>query len=303
MGTHAAVESIQLENLTKSFGKLTAVQDLSFSVAPGEVLGFLGPNGAGKTTVMRILIGLLAPTSGAATVLGYDVKKRDTKMLSRIGYLPGTLALYENLTALEFLTFISKMRRLDTRNIIDQLAQRLQLDLHRHIHDLSKGNRQKVGVISAFMHEPDVLILDEPTGGLDPLMQREFELMLTEAKSRGAAILLSSHVMSEAENLGNRIAVINQGKLLMLEDIATLKLKTLKKIEFAFSKPIDPKQFASLPGVRSVEATANRLLFEVVGAETELLQKASALGALSVRSQEPSLDEIFLGLIENGGLK
>lgn len=303
MGTHETAESVHLENLTKVFGKLTAVDNLSLTVAPGEVLGFLGPNGAGKTTVMRMLIGLLKPTTGSAAILGFDVHNRDPAMLARIGYLPGTLRLYENLTGREFLNFAARMRKRNCDLQISDLADRLQLDLRRHIHDLSKGNLQKVGVIAAFMHNPDVLILDEPTSGLDPLMQREFEGMLDEAKKRGAATLLSSHVMSEAETLATRIAIINQGKLLMLDDISKLKLKTLKRVEFTFTSEVDAAQFMGLGGVRSAEVIDKRLRCEVIGAETELLKRAASLGAIAVRSEEPGLDEIFLSLIENGGAR
>lgn len=296
---HAAVESIQLENLTKRFGKVTAVNDLSLSVAPGEVLGFLGPNGAGKTTTMRMLIGLQRPTSGGATILGYDVKKRSPQMLARIGYLPGSLAIYENYTGHGLLRLLAKMRNKNCDQQMHSMAERLQLDLNRHIHDLSKGNRQKVGVISAFMHEPDVLILDEPTSGLDPLMQREFEGMLADAKARGAATLLSSHVMSEVEHLSNRIAIINQGKLLMLEDVAELKLKAMHRIEFSFATAPSADHFKSIAGVQNVQVIGQRMLCEVTGVETELLRKAVELGAISVRTEEPSLDEIFLSLIGN----
>lgn len=300
MGEHVANEAIRLENLTKKFGKLTAVDNFTLSVAPGEVLGFLGPNGAGKTTTMRMLIGLMAPTSGEASVLGFDVRKRSTQMLSRMGYLPGSLALYENLTGREFLRFAAKLRGKNCDDQIASLAARLQLDLNKHIHDLSKGNRQKVGIVSAFMHQPDVLILDEPTSGLDPLMQREFEGMLADAKARGAAILLSSHVMSEVEHLSSRVAIIDRGKLLTQDTVAALKLKALHRIEFTFETPVDAAQFASIAGVKNATAIKNRVLCEVTGAETELLRKAADLKAIAVRSEEPRLDEIFLGLFEEG---
>ena len=303
MGTHVAVEAIQLENLTKAFGKLKAVDDLSLSIAPGEVLGFLGPNGAGKTTTMRMLVGLLKPTSGAATILGFDVSKRNPKMLARIGYLPGSLNLYENLTGHEFLSFVSKVRRQDCSQQISALANRLDLDLHKHLHDLSKGNRQKVGVVAAFMHQPEVLILDEPTSGLDPLMQREFEGMLAEAKSRGAATLLSSHVMSEVENLSDRVAIIEHGRLRMLDRVASLKEKALHRLEFTFDHAVAETEFANIDGVRGTHAVGNWILLEVTGSEAEVLAKAAALGAVGVKSEEPSLDEIFLGLIGNGGAK
>ena len=150
MGTHVAHEAIRLEELTKVFGKTKAVDALSLNVAPGEVLGFLGPNGAGKTTTMRMLTGLIKPTSGMAMLAGFDVSKRSAKMLAKVGYLPGSLSLYQNLTGNEFLHFLAKMRKVDCKEQIHSLAEKLQVDLHKHIHDLSKGNRQKVGVISAF---------------------------------------------------------------------------------------------------------------------------------------------------------
>lgn len=296
-------DSIVLSGLTKRFGKLTAVDSLSFSVKPGEVLGFLGPNGAGKTTAMRMLVGLLTPTEGSATVLGFDVRKRDKQMLADIGYLPGAFELYENLTGIEFLHFLAKMRKKDCSENISKLAAKLNVDLHRHIHDLSKGNRQKLGVISAFMHEPKVLILDEPTSGLDPIVQREFEGILREATGRGAAVLLSSHVLSEVEHLSNRIAIINHGKLVVLDDISTLKTKALRRVEFSFENDFDENAFRNLTGVSKVTKTGKRVLCEVTGSETELLKLAANLGASSVRTEEINLEEIFVGLIDDGDCK
>lgn len=293
--------AIELQGLTKQFGSLTAVDNLSLTVRAGEVLGFLGPNGAGKTTTMRMLTGLISPMSGSASILGFDIRNREPEMLGRIGYLPGTLALYENLSSRDFFDFIARIRKRDCSTQINKLAERLRLDLEPHIHDLSKGNRQKVGVIAAFMHEPDVLILDEPTSGLDPLMQREFEAMLDEAKQRGAAVLLSSHVMSEVENLSDRVAIIDNGRLLLLDTVSALKLKALHRAEFTFAEPVDVAAFAHLEGVRAVKAINNRILIEVAGTETAMLRKAADLGALSVRTEEPNLDEIFLSLLANGG--
>jgi ABC-2 type transport system ATP-binding protein len=303
-GVAAAVDtavSVRLSGLTKTFGSFTAVDGLSLSVNSGEVLGFLGPNGAGKTTTMRMLVGLLSPTRGSANILGHDVRRREPAMLAEIGYLPGSLRLYENLSAREFLRFVATMRRRNCDQQISGLADRLQLDVRKHLHDLSKGNRQKVGVIAAFMHEPRVLILDEPTSGLDPLMQREFEGMLAEAAARGAAVILSSHVMSEVENLSHRVAIINAGKLLILEDTAQLKLTALQRLEFTFDRAVDGGEFLALPGVRSAHAIGNRIVCEVTGPESEVVHTAAMLGVLSVRSHEPTLDEIFLDLITTGG--
>lgn len=300
MGMHEAKESIRLESLTKKFGKLTAVESLTFSVAPGEVLGFLGPNGAGKTTTMRMLLGLIKPTTGLATISGFDVSKRNPKMLAKIGYLPGSMAAYKNLTGHEFLTFIGKIRRKDCTKQFTALAQRLELDLHKHIHDLSKGNQQKIGVVAAFMHEPEVLILDEPTSGLDPLMQRQFEEILGEAMKRGAATLLSSHVMSEVENLSDRVAIIDKGNLLLLNSVADLKMKALRRIEFDFPQAVNPEKFKILAGVTQVDSFENRIVLEVTGSVTDVLKLAVEHGVTTVKSEEPSLDEIFVGLIDGG---
>ena len=188
--------AIALKNLTKSYGKSRGIEDISFEVFPGEVFGFLGPNGAGKTTAIRTLVGLINATSGSAEILGQNALESTVGLRAQIGYLPGVLSIYKGFTAWQYLQFIAKMRGVNCDAKINEYAKRLNLDLHKHISDLSKGNRQKVGVIQAFMHQPAVLFLDEPTSGLDPIVQREFEEILDEAKARGAAVRLSSHVLS-----------------------------------------------------------------------------------------------------------
>jgi len=277
------------------YGKDRGIEDISFEVSPGQVFGFLGPNGAGKSTAMRTLIGLTSATSGSATILGKNSLIQDSALLARIGYLPGVFSPYRNLTALEYLTFISKLRKVDTKAIVLEYAERLNLNLHRHIHDLSKGNRQKVGVIQAFMHQPDVLILDEPTSGLDPIIQREFELILEMAKNRGAAILLSSHVLSEVEHLADRVAVISDGKLLLNEPIDELKSKASHTITFVFERPIDLSKFQEVAPVLSYKE--NTLVCQVTKSEKELLKLAASFDAVSVQTNEPTLDRIFLELL------
>ena len=293
--------SIELQHLTKRYGRSRGIEDVTFSVNQGEVLGFLGPNGAGKTTAIRVLAGLIHATSGTASVLGYDTAKRSPKMLNRIGYLPGSYDAYRNLTANEFLDWVGRMRHLDISRLKHQLADRFELDLRKHIHDLSKGNRQKVGVVMAFMHNPDVLILDEPTSGLDPLVQREFELLLAESKARGAAILLSSHVLSDVEHLADRVAIINQGKLVLLDSISALKQRATRSLELAFAQPVNADWFAGLPGVKKVDVVGNRLICSVEGVETEVLRVAAENGVETVTSRESSLDEIFYSAIGGAG--
>lgn len=295
--------AIELRNLTKSYGKNRGIENISFSVEQGEVLGFLGPNGAGKTTCIRTLMGLIKATSGQATILGHDALLAPASLRSRVGYLPGVFAVYENYTALELLRFLAKMRNVDCEDAILSYADRLKLDLHRHIHDLSKGNRQKVGVIQAFMHNPDVLFLDEPTSGLDPLVQREFETILDEAKARGAAVVLSSHVMSEVEHLADRVAIINEGKLVVLDQISSLKKKARQQVFLYFDHPVEASQFNQIAGVSEVHVRANEISCVIVGEETELLRVAANNGVTSIRTHEPTLDEIFMSYINEGSIQ
>lgn len=295
--------AIELSHLTKKYGKSVGIENVTLQVQPGEVLGFLGPNGAGKTTAMRVLMGLIAATSGEARVLGFDSGKRDPAMLARIGYLPGSFMAYKNLTGGAYLNFFSKMRGIDNHRQIHHLAERLELNLNRHIHDLSKGNRQKVGLIQAFMHTPDVLILDEPTSGLDPVVQHEFEKMLDEAKARGAAVLLSSHVLSDVEYLANRVAIINEGSLVLVDEINNLKKRTVRKIEITFASDVDPAHFAAIAGVSDVKLIGKRLVCSVEGLETEVIRMAAQLGAEMMTTHETGLDEIFFSAINHGAVK
>lgn len=293
--------AIRFERLTKYYGRDLGVADLTFEVYPGEVFGFLGPNGAGKTTAMRALVGLLMITSGRAEILGVDVSSATPEIRRRIGYLPGSPSLYENLTGLEHLLFLSRMRGVDCTREIKSIAQRLDLDLHRHIHDLSRGNQQKVGVIQAFMHQPDILILDEPTSGLDPIVQREFAVLVDEAQSRGAAVLLSSHVLSEVEHLADRVVIINAGKQLLVDEISRLKERTVRSIDLFFTSPVAKDIFSEITGVKEVRVYGNRVNCTVIGAENELLRSAVEHGVESVQTHESSLDDIFFSIISGGG--
>lgn len=290
------IPAIELSNLTKSYGKARGVEDISFTVNKGQVLGFLGPNGAGKTTAMRAMLGLIKATSGSSLILGKNSLVHDSDLLSRIGYLPGALALYKNQSGYQYLHYISKLRKVNCENAIRNLAERLKLDLSKDIHALSKGNRQKVSVIQAFMHNPEVLILDEPTSGLDPLIQCEFKEILQEAKERGVAILLSSHVLSEVENLADRIAIISEGRIVLNEDIATLKSRVEHTITFSFSSMPDISKYRSIS--KSVSFNEDSITCSVSGAEQALLKQAATDGAIRVRTNEPSLDEIFLNLLD-----
>lgn len=292
--------AISLHNLTKSYGKSRGIENVTFEVFPGEVFGFLGPNGAGKTTAIRTLVGLINATSGSAEILGEDALSSSVKLRSKIGYLPGVLSIYKGYTAWQYLQFIAKMRGTNCDEKITEYAARLKLDLHKHISDLSKGNRQKVGVIQAFMHQPDVLFLDEPTSGLDPIVQREFEAILDEAKARGAAVMLSSHVLSEVEHLADRVAIINEGRLVIVEKISVLKEKAPRTIDLYFNKEVDQSIFNQIQGIKDLQVKGSRASCTVIGSESQLLTVALNNGLESVRTHEPTLDEIFLTLVSAG---
>lgn len=288
---------VSIKHLTKWYGKTRGIDDVSFEIHRGEVFGFLGPNGAGKTTTIRTLLGLINRTSGDATLLGQDAFANNLELRKRIGYLPGVASTYTNYTARKYLALISHLRRIDCTEKINEYAQRLDLNLDMHIHDLSKGNKQKVSVIQAFMHQPELLFLDEPTSGLDPLVQREFEKLLDETKARGATVVLSSHVLSEVEHLANRVAIINEGRIVLVDEISSLKSKAVRKIEFSFDRMVAPEEFAHIPQVKVLSANHKRVILEVKGSESELIKKAAELGATEVRTHDSSLDEIFVDLV------
>ena len=289
--------AVSLNKLSKNYGSTRGIFEVTFDVYAGEVMGFLGPNGAGKTTAIRTLLGLIKATSGAATILGKNALIPNVELRRKIGYLPGIAATYDRYTALGYLDFIARMRGLELEAEIRKLARRLDLDINEHIHDLSKGNRQKVSVIQAFMHSPDVLFLDEPTSGLDPLVQREFEKILDETRDRGAAIVLSSHVLSEVEHLANRIAIIDRGEIVIVDEISTLKAKARHRIDLFFDSKIKRDDFNKVPNIKEIEVEDGSLHCVVTGSEHELLKRAVELGVNEVRTQESSLEEIFLGLV------
>lgn len=289
--------AVSLEKLTKNYGTSRGICEVSFEVYAGEVMGFLGPNGAGKTTAIRTLLGLIKVSSGKATILGVNALDSNVNLRRKIGYLPGIAATYDRYTALGYLDFIARMRGLELEGEIRTLARRLDLNITERIQDLSKGNRQKVSVIQAFMHSPDVLFLDEPTSGLDPLVQREFEKILDEARDRGAAVILSSHVLSEVEHLADRIAIIDQGSIVVVDEISTLKARARRRIDLFFEKQIAEGDFAKVPNIKEIEVVDGSLRCVVTGSEFELLKRAVDLGVTEVRTHESSLEEIFLGLV------
>ena len=292
MSTSQAAISVQ--GLTKYYGSRLGVEDVSFDVHPGQVMGFLGPNGSGKTTVMRLLVGLLRITRGEARILGEDVNDPKGRVRRHVGYLPGTLALYENMTVGQYLSLLADLRGSDCFTEALAMCARLQLSAASPIKGLSKGNKQKVGVVQAFMHSPPVLILDEPTAGLDPIVQREFENLVRERCRSGAAILLSSHVLSEVEQLASDVVILDHGHLVVQDRIEVLKARIERRIRFDFSFIPATETFADCPGVIHAERNDRSIMCTVVGSEAPVLERASQAGVESVRTFEPSLDDIFL---------
>ena len=289
-----SVPALEVERLTKSYGRARGVVDLTFSVERGEVFGYLGPNGAGKTTTIRTLLDFIRPTGGRASILGLDSRRDSIEIHRRVGYLPGEFGLYERLTAHEQLTYLSSLRDDIDERSIRELAERFDLELDVGIASLSHGNKQKVGLIQAFVHRPDVLILDEPTQGLDPLMQQAFYRLLHEARERGGTVFLSSHVMPEVEHVCDRVGIIRDGRLAAVEDIDDLKGRALKLVEVRLATPAPAGTFDRVPGVREAVVFGDRVRITMAGPIDPLVKALASHEVLDLQSREPSLEEVFL---------
>lgn len=285
--------AIRTHGLTKSYGKARGIVDLDLEIPHGEVFGYLGPNGAGKTTTIRLLLDFLRPTSGSAEVLGLEARKNSVEIRRQVGYLPGELDLYPTMTGRELLTYFGKLRGGVDAVHVEELARRLDLDLERHIKNLSKGNKQKVGIVQAFMHKPKVLILDEPTSGLDPLVQLEFQAFVHEATARGATVFLSSHVLSEVEEVAHRVGIVREGRLVVVEDVRSLKSKALRQLEIRFAEPVPPDSFTNIENVEA-RVEDNVVYITVQGSVDPVIKAAARHEVRDVISREADLEEIFL---------
>ena len=287
---------IRAEGLTKYYGSARGVIELDFSVEPGEIFGFLGPNGAGKSTTIRLMLDMIRPTAGRLSLFGLDSRKRSVEIRRRVGYLPGDLRLYERLTAGELLRYFAQLRKLPDDRRARELAKRLGLDLDRRIKELSRGNRQKVGLVQAFMHDPDLLVLDEASSGLDPLVQETFYELMAEVTARGGTVFLSSHVLSEVQHVAHRVGLIREGRLQLVETVDTLRGRSLTHVEVTFAEPPPRDAFAGVAGAHEIERRSDVVEFALEG-EIDSLVKAVArfhVRALDVR--EADLEDIFLAL-------
>jgi ABC-2 type transport system ATP-binding protein len=286
--------AIDTDRLTKFYGTTRGVEELDLDVREGEVFGFLGPNGAGKSTTINLLMDQIRPTSGRATVLGLDSHTDHVAVHARVGFLPGELALYERLTGREILTYLANLRRGVPADRIGALADRFAAELDRPVRGLSMGNKQKLGLIQAFMHDPDLLILDEPTIGLDPLVQREFQHLVREVVAAGRTVFLSSHTLSEVERVADRVGIIRDGRLVEVAEVARLKSLAVRRIELIFDVPPDPTGFQHIAGAREVVVDDHALHVHLEGPMAELLKIAADHEVQDIRTHEADLEEVFL---------
>jgi ABC-2 type transport system ATP-binding protein len=291
-----AAEVVRAEALTKRYGTRRGVEGLTFAVRPGEVLGFLGPNGAGKTTTIRLLLDLIRPTAGRVELFGLDSRRDSVAIRRRIGYLPGELHLYERLTGRELVSYFAHLRGLDGLGDAPVIARRLELDLDVPIRTLSKGNRQKLGLVQAMMHRPELLILDEPTSGLDPLVQRTFYELLEAARQEGRTAFVSSHVLPEVQRIADRVAIVNEGRLQLVETVERLRARAFTRVEATFAAPLSDAAFRGLPGVRELDRHGPVVLFALEGSIDPLVKALARFEVVAMDVHEADLEDVFLDL-------
>lgn len=303
--------AIRTEELTKTYGrKSRGIKDVNLAVEEGEVFGFLGPNGAGKTTTVRTLLGFMQPTNGRAEVLGLDTRKDSVKIRANVGNLPGEFALEDRTTGEDLLRYFARLHGVEDLIYARVLAERLGADLERPMRRLSRGNKQKIGLIQAMFHKPPILILDEPTGGLDPLVQEEFLDIVAETREEGRTVFFSSHILSEVERVCDRVAIIREGELVAVEYTKDLTSKAFRHVQITFVKPLDvadAKNFETLPGVENFTAEGAKASFTMSESSDEMVKLAARHTVADIEVERPSLEEIFLTYYgdeardENGG--
>ena len=289
-----AEAAIITSGLTKRYGAARGIEDVSFEVARGEVFGFLGPNGAGKTTTIRTLLGLLRPTAGRASILGFDVWRDGIAARARTGFLPGEFAFDEQVTGEELLDLFADLRGVGDRAYARSIASRFEADLSRPLGELSRGNRQKVGLVQALAHRPAVLVMDEPTAGLDPLMQEQFARLVGELRHEGTTIFLSSHNLAEVERMCDRVGILRAGRLAAVESVEAITGRALRHVRLRFAYDAPAAEFAALEGVSGLRADGPVLRFLLAGEPTEVVRTAARHRLLDVEIARPSLEETFV---------
>jgi ABC-2 type transport system ATP-binding protein len=294
--------ALMTQGLTKSYGRVRALRGVDLEVQRGEIFGYLGPNGAGKTTTIRCLLDLIRPDGGAVRVLGIDPQVEPVEVHAHTGYLPGELQLDPNLPVEGALRYFNSLRgnKVDW-GFVRQLTRRLDLPLKTPIKNLSHGNKQKVGIVQALMHRPQLLLLDEPTLGLDPLMQHEVYRLLREAQANGTTVFFSSHIMSEVETVAERVAIIREGVIVEVAETASLINRALHRARIRFKQPVDIGPLSNVPGVVVLsQDDSTSVLLQVEGEMDDLIKTLAAFPVSDFETEHPSLEEIFLAYYEAG---
>ena len=284
---------IEINHLTKYYGKHRGIEDVSFSVADGEIFGFIGPNGSGKSTTIRTLLSLIYPTSGTATIFGKDCIKYGKEIRKHIGYLPSEVFYYENMKVIDVLKYSASFYEHVNLRRIETLAETLDLDLHKRIDDLSYGNKKKVGIVQGLLHEPKLIILDEPTSGLDPLMQQKFFELIQNENKKGATVLFSSHILTEVQKLCTRVAIIKDGTIIKVENIHNLRENNYKKFTLEFKGPINISRF-QFDGVTNLSQEEKTLHFLFRGDINKVINSLQGQVLQNMLVEEPTLEEIFI---------
>lgn len=297
--------AININGLSKCYDGANrfALKDLSLSVNSGEVYGFLGPNGSGKSTTIRLLLNFIQPTDGSASILGNDVVKDSTAIKSSVGYMSGEVAFYGKMNGRQFLNYMNDLQPAVSKDYRASLVKRMKVDLNKKIEDLSRGNRQKIAVVQAFMHQPKIVILDEPTSGLDPLMQEEFYKLIAEAKQRGSAVFVSSHVLSEIQKICDRVGIIRAGKLIKEQNIADMISEAAQTFDITFSNKIPISGFKKIPGVKNLSTNGNVLTLHMHGKLAPLFTELAKYDVTKIDTRNLDLEEEFMRFYEDKDTK
>lgn len=302
MSEEAGVSAISARSLTKDYGNGNGLFGLDLEVERGEIFGFLGPNGSGKSTTMRLLLDLIRPSSGAASLLGLDSRVQSLEIRRQVGFLPGDFALYPRLDGAAMLDYLGELRGGVDTNVRNQLVERFDAQLDRPVRELSTGNRQKIGLIQAFMHEPDLLILDEPIAGLDPLVQQNFHALLNEVAEQGRTVFLSSHTLSEVDRVAHRVGILRRGRLVVVDSLENLRAVAVQRLEVEFvGDGPRVEDLQALPGVREANFDGKHLVVAFEGSPDLLLKAIATHRVGSLRSRDDDLEEIFLRYYRDDG--
>jgi ABC-2 type transport system ATP-binding protein len=285
---------IETRELTKRYGRARGIEGVSLAVEAGEVFGFLGPNGAGKTTTIRTLLDLLHPTSGTATIFGLDSRRDSLAIRARLGNLPGDFAYDPKLSGHELVSFLAAVRGMRDLGRAPELAERFRADMDRPLGELSRGNRQKIGLVQAAFHDPELLVLDEPSSGLDPLMQEEFLAFVAEERGRGRTVFLSSHELDEVQRACDRVAIIREGRLAAVESVADVTGRSYRHVTLELAGPVDADEFRRIRGVSDLVADGARLTFKLSGDVDPVIKAAARHRVKDLELSHPTLEEIFL---------